>query len=412
MDFKDLLKTKTVIFDGGLGTMLQSSGTAMNEIPETLNLAAPEKVYAVHKAYVDAGADVISANTFGANAIKLKSGQSYVDEVIKAAVTNARKAAETAGKKVFTALDMGSTGRLLKPLGDLSFDEAYDAFKQAATAGEKYGAELAIIETVTDTLEMKAAVLAVAENTSLPVAASFSFDQNGRLLTGGDIGAAVTLLNSLPVTILGLNCGLGPDAAEKSVDKILEMSDFPVIVQPNAGLPVTENGVTVYGSDAEEFADKMAGFVKKGVSAVGGCCGTTPEDIRLAALKCRDIMKAERKKSGRVYISSYMKAVEMADKAGFNNVISANSQNVKNALLAKDYYALLDEALSLQDGGAEAIAVDLRLDGADESESYKGIFEVFPPFVTAPLVFMTENAGVIKFIDRYYNGKTVIYGEI
>ena len=231
---------------------------------------------------MEAGSDIVLTNTFGANALKFHDDSCSLKEIINAAVGHVKAAAEQCGRAdaVLTALDVGPTGKLLKPMGDLEFETAYEAFREVMILGEKAGADLIHIETMSDTYELKAAVLAAKENTSLPVFATAIFDERGKLLTGADVPAVVALLEGLRVDALGINCGMGPEQMIPVLEQLLEYTSLPVIVKPNAGLPRQRDGQTVYDVSPEEFAGVMERIVKAGAAAVGGCCGTTPEHIR------------------------------------------------------------------------------------------------------------------------------------
>ena len=252
----DILGKRIVFFDGGTGTLLQEKGLQAGEVPELWNINRPDDIVDIHKRYFEAGADIVLANTFGGNSIKLHDTDKTVEEIVKAAVNNVKKAACESGitdRPLFCALDMGPTGKLLKPMGDLDFDDAYEAFKEMAVCGEKAGADIILIETMSDTYELKAAVLAAKENTNLPVFATVVFDEKGKLLTGGNVKAVVAMLEGLGVDALGINCGLGPIQMKDIALEILKEASIPVIVNPNAGLPRNENGKTVYDVTPEKF---------------------------------------------------------------------------------------------------------------------------------------------------------------
>ena len=251
-------------FDGGMGSMLNLRA---GELPEALNITDPERVYAIHEAYAKAGADIISANTFGANRLKYDNA----DEIIKAGIKNAKRT----GKKV--ALDIGPTGKLLKPMGDLDFEECVGIFADTVKAGSD--ADLVICETFGDVYELKAAMLAVKENCDLPLIVSMIFDENGRLLTGADVKTACTVVEGLGADAIGFNCGLGPEQMIPLVEELHKHCSIPIIVMPNAGLPESINGKTVYNVDPQEFAEYMKQIAEIGVSYLGGCCGTTPAHI-------------------------------------------------------------------------------------------------------------------------------------
>ena len=260
--------------DGGMGTQLQARGLQPGEVPELWNLSRPDDIRAVHSAYVAAGADIVYANTFGANAAKYH-GDAPLADVIAAGVSIAK----SVDGSPLVALDVGPTGRLLKPAGDFEFDAAYDAFAEQVTLGAKAGADLVVVETMGDTYELKAAVLAAKENCDLPILATVALGENGKLLTGGDVEAVAALLDGLRVDAFGLNCGLGPDLMRPYVERLARATSRPIIVKPNAGLPKVVDGQTVFTVGPEEFARDVASLVEAGASIVGGCCGTTPAHI-------------------------------------------------------------------------------------------------------------------------------------
>ena len=265
---KDLL-----YFDGGMGTLLQSKGLKAGELPETWNLTHPDEIIDIHRQYFEAGSDIVLTNTFGANALKFHGSQYCLKEIVEAAVANAKKAAALGvhdERRTYIAFDVGPTGKLLKPMGDLEFEDAYKAFGQVMGYGEAAGADFIHIETMSDTYEVKAAVLAAKENTSLPVTVTMIFDEKGKLLTGGDVPAVVAMLEGLRVDALGINCGLGPSQMLPVLRQIMEYTSIPVIVKPNAGLPKQKNGEVYYDVAPEEFAETMGEILKLGACAVGG----------------------------------------------------------------------------------------------------------------------------------------------
>ena len=280
MLFKERLnKGEIILFDGAMGTMLQANGMTGGELPERYNLEKPEIIEKIHLEYLVAGADVITTNTFGANSHKLEESGLKVKEVIEAAVSCARKAIEKNGQEAYVALDIGPVGQLMEPMGTLSFDDVYELVKEQAVAGEKAGCDLVLLETMTDIYELKAAVLAVKENTSLPVLTTMTFEANGRSLTGTDPETMVNILEGLGVDALGMNCSLGPIESKVILEDILKYATFPVMIQPNAGLPVIKEGKTVYSITEDQFVEAAAEFLEAGISIMGGCCGTTPSYI-------------------------------------------------------------------------------------------------------------------------------------
>ena len=276
------LGKELLYFDGGMGTLLQSKGLQPGELPEVWNLEHAEEIVDIHKSYFEAGSDIVLSNTFGANAIKFHDSKYGLKEIVTAGIQNAKKAAELGvhdGRTTYVALDVGPTGKLLKPMGDLSFEDAYEAFKETMIYGEEAGADLIHIETMSDSYEVKAAVLAAKENTSLPVFATMIFDEKGKLLTGGDVPAVIAMLEGLRVDALGINCGMGPEQMLPILEDILKYASVPIIVKPNAGLPKQRDGEVYYDVEPEQFAGYMAKIVEMGAHVIGGCCGTTPAHI-------------------------------------------------------------------------------------------------------------------------------------
>ena len=262
MNLFDKLNKNVIFFDGGLGSLLIAKGITAEESPETLNITDAKALTDIHLSYLNAGSDIVTTNTFGANSIKFNSDKYTLEEVIISGINNAKTAVKMNGKNALVAFGMGPTGKLLEPMGELKFEDAVASYTEAASIAEKAGADLIIIETMTDTYEMKAAVLGAKEGASLPVIATFSFDKDGRLLTGGDIKAGIALLEGLKVDALGINCGFGPDVVKNLLPEFVNFSTTPIIIQPNAGMPVTEGGRLKYTISPEEFAKYQAEFFK------------------------------------------------------------------------------------------------------------------------------------------------------
>ena len=277
MNFRTFLKDNLVILDGGMGTLLQKAGLAPGELPEVWNLTHPEAVTSIHRAYFDAGSNLVNTNTFGANTLKFSASE--LDDIIRAAVENARTAARTSNgeQEKFVALDMGPTGKLLKPLGDFDFEAAVAVFAKTVKLGVKYGVDLITIETMNDSYETKAALLAAKENSDLPVLVSCAFGEDGKLMTGASPAAMVAMLEGMGADAIGVNCSLGPKALSPVVMEYLRLSSVPVLLKPNAGLPAVVEGETVYNVTPDEFARDVAALVHDGVRVAGGCCGTTPD---------------------------------------------------------------------------------------------------------------------------------------
>ena len=282
MELIDYIKSNIVVFDGAMGTMLQQNGLNIGQSTEVFGFENPDKVMKIHKLYLDAGANIITTNTFGANEIRLEKTKYSVEKIIDNAVKIAKKAVEESDKDKsrFVALSLGPIGEMLKPHGKLSFDKAYEIFKRQAIQGEKSGADLAIIETMIDLSEAKAAVLAVKENTNLPIFCTMTFGENGRSFTGCTPENMVETLEGLGVDAIGVNCSLGPNQLLKVVKRIVNKSKLPIIVQPNAGIPQIIDNKAIYNINSDDFFICVEKFVKLGVSIIGGCCGTTPEYIK------------------------------------------------------------------------------------------------------------------------------------
>lgn len=383
-------------FDGGMGSMLNLSA---GELPEKLNINEPERVFAVHKGYADAGADFITANTFGANSLKYDN----VPELVKAAVELAKKA----GKKV--ALDIGPTGKLLKPMGDLDFERAVELFSEVIEAG-KDGADVVIIETMSDSYELKAAVLAAKEHCDLPVIASMIFDENGRLLTGGDMRSACAMLEGLGADAVGINCGLGPKQMIELVKEMRENTSLPILVMPNAGLPESVDGKTVYNVSPQEFAEDMLTIAKQGVSYLGGCCGTTPEHIRAMIELCKNIPDSIPEKKADTVVSSYSTAVTIGEKPVVigERINPTGKKLFKEALRNNDIDYVIKEGLSQQEHGAHILDVNVGLPEIDEVKMLSDAVYNLQSVLPLPLQLDSSDPQALEKAMRIYNGKPMV----
>lgn len=410
MKFSDVLGKKMLICDGAMGTLLMKNGLKAGELPECWNIEHPDILYKIHKSYVDAGADIITANTFGANALKLADSGYSVEQVIEKAVEIAKKTADSVERDVFVALDMSTTGKLLAPYGDLPFEKAYELFSQQAIAGEKAGADLVLLETMGDLYEIKAAVLAVKENTDLPIAVSMIFNEKGQLLTGADVKTAVFTLEGLGVDVIGLNCGLGPKQMIEYVKEMLYYSSTPVLVNPNAGLPECVNGVTSYKVDAEEFSDDMLEIAKLGVCCVGGCCGTTPEHIKMTAEKCKDIPIYPVKKKHFTAVTSYSKTTLIGEKPIIigERINPTGKKKLKAALLCGDMDYIVSEAVSQSDKNADVLDVNVGLPEIDEASVLEKTVKTLQSVLNIPLQIDTSDYEAMERALRIYNGKPLI----
>ena len=386
-------------FDGSMGTMLQSAGLEAGELPELWNLTNKEKVLEIHNAYAQAGSEFITTNTFGAN--RLKFGNA--DEIIKAGVALAK----STGKRV--ALDIGPTGKLLKPMGDLDFNDAVDIFAQMINAG-KDGADVVLIETMSDTYEIKAAVLAAKENCNLPVFVTMIFDEKGRLLTGADIKSAVTMLEGLGIDAIGFNCGLGPKQMLALVKEIRRWTELPIIVQPNAGLPESVNGKTVFNVSPEEFAMYMKKCAELGVSYLGGCCGTTPKHIEEMINACKDIPASIPEKKNFTLVSSYSETVEIGTKPVVigERINPTGKKLFKEALRRNDIDYIIKEGVSQKEAGAHILDVNVGLPEIDEPEMMKSAVYNLQSVLSTPLQLDSSDPLALEAGLRIYNGKAML----
>lgn len=410
MNIRERLGKELLFLDGGMGTLLQAEGLAPGELPETWNIEHPEKVEAIHRRYYEAGSDVVLANTFGANVCKFHDDRYTVEEVIRAGIANAKRAGEQIEKETYVALDMGPTGKLLKPMGDLDFDDAYEAFAEAVRYGEKYGADLIHIETMSDTYEVKAAILAAKENSSLPVFVTMIFDERGKLLTGGDVPSVVAMLEGLRVDALGLNCGLGPKQMLPILNDLRRYTSLPIIVKPNAGLPKQKNGETYYDVEPDEFARIMQEVVKGGACVIGGCCGTTPEHIKKLVEECKDLPLREIEKKHDTIVSSYGQAVILDDMPRIigERINPTGKKKFKEALKNEDMDYILKEAITQQDKGVHILDVNVGLPDIDEVAMMEKVVKELQSVTSLPLQIDTVDGKAMERAMRIYNGKPMI----
>lgn len=383
-------------FDGGMGSMLNLKA---GELPELLNITDPDRVYAIHEAYANAGADIISANTFGANRLKYDN----VDELVKAGVKNAKRT----GKRV--ALDIGPTGKLLKPMGDLDFEECVDIFADVVKAGNEAGADLVICETFGDLYELKAAMLSVKENCDLPLVVSMIFDEKGRLLTGADVQTACAVVEGLGADAIGFNCGLGPKQMIPLVEELHKYCSTPIIVMPNAGLPESINGKTVYNVEPDEFAEYMREIAQIGVSYLGGCCGTTPEHIKAMIEATKDIEAKIPEFKHDTLVCSYSQTVDISSGVVIGERINPTGKKLlKEALRNNDIDYIIREGINQKDAGAHILDVNMGLPEIDEAEMLcKSVFEL-QSVLSTPLQLDSSDAEAMEKALRIYNGKAMI----
>lgn len=402
---------KILFLDGGMGTQLQDKGLLPGEIPETWNITRPKDVRAIHEAYFAAGADVVYANTFGANCAKYH-GDAPLEETIAAGISIAKEAAKDAGGHRSVALDVGPTGRLLKPAGDFEFDAAYDAFAEQIRLGAASGADLVVIETMGDTYELKAAVLAAKENSNLPVFATVALGDDGKLLTGASVECVAAILEGLRVDAIGLNCGLGPDRMLPFVKRLVAATSLPIIVKPNAGMPKVIDGHTVFTVGPEEFARDVCALVESGASIVGGCCGTTPGHIAALkdALAGRDVQRRTTDATTTV-VASGSRTVEISldDSIVIGERINpTGKKKLKAALTEGDVAYVLREAVSQSDAGAHVLDVNVGVPGLDEPAVLDATVQAVQSVTDLPLQIDTSDAKALERALRHYNGKALI----
>lgn len=395
----DLLNQNYILLDGAMGTMLQKSGEMGETLPEVLSIEKPELIASIHKAYVDAGAQIVYANTFGANKYKMKDAGYSVNELIGAAVDNAKKS----GAKV--ALDIGPIGKLLEPLGDLSFEEAYETFKEEVLAGKD--ADLIVIETMTDLLETKAAVLAAKENSDKPVFVTMTFEENRRTFTGVSIASMCHTLEGLGVDALGVNCSLGPKELLPIVEEIVDEVSKPVIVKANAGLP--DPVTNEYSLKPEDFATHYKEMRKMGVTVFGGCCGTTPDYIKeiSSALASVEVEKEENKKT--LNVCSPTKTVKVdTPKIIGERINPTGKKRFKQALIEQDMNYILSQAIEQVDAGADILDVNVGLPEIDEPEMMVKTIKALQSVVDVPLQIDSSDPKAIEAGLRVYNGKPIV----
>ena len=399
---RNLIGKKMLFIDGGLGTMIGKTDV----LPEILNVTKPDRIKMIHKAYLESGADIISSNTFGANRFKLHDYP--VEQIVEAAMQNARQCIGELGRG-FVTLDIGPLGALLKPMGTIDFEDAYKAFAETVKAGEKY-ADMISLETFTDIYELKAAVLAAKENTDLPVLASVSLDKDGKMLCGADIESVVALLEGLRVDIMGLNCGFGPDMYKPIFEVLLEISSTPLAIVPNAGLPRFVNGETIFDLDAEGFSDIMREFAEGGAQLLGGCCGTTPEHIRLMKEKCSGVKMKFPEKKDITLVSSFGAGVEIGGRPVVigERINPTGKKKLKEALKNGDIEYILREGIAQQENGADILDVNVGLPEINEIEIMKkAVFEL-QSILSIPLQLDSSSPEALEAAMRIYNGKPMI----
>ena len=409
MEFRDFLQQNIVRLDGGMGTLLQQAGLPFGELPERWNITHSETVSNIHRDYFNAGSDVVCTNTFGANILKFSEAE--LEQIIAHAVKNARNGADRSQgeREKFVALDIGPTGKLLKPFGDLAFENAVEIFAKTVRLGVKYGVDLIFIETMSDCYETKAALLAAKENSTLPVLVCNAYGADGKLMTGASPAAMVAMLEGMGVDGLGANCSLGPKHLKTVVEELLEKASVPVVVKPNAGLPQTDGENVFYETDACAFARDVADFVRLGARAVGGCCGTTPAYIQALCSAIENVQPIPVTNKNVPCVSSYTHAVAL-NKPCVIGCRLCPTQNVdfQKALQEGDMDYALDEGIDQQDQGADILLVNVGLSTIDEEKILQEYVEALQSVVRVPLLIQTNNASALEKALRVYNGKPLV----
>lgn len=410
MNIRDFIKNNIVYLDGGMGTLLQKNGLQPGELPERWNISHPEVIKEIHKSYYDSGSNIVNTNTFGANSLKFDADE--LSEIIYHAVKNADEArkASSGKQEKFIALDVGPTGKLLKPLGDLDFEDAVKAFAEVISLGVKYGVDLITIETMNDSYETKAAVLAAKENSDLPIIVTNAYGENGRLMTGADPAVMAAMLEGMGVDAIGANCSLGPKQLMGVMDELLKYCSVPVAFKPNAGLPKSDGKVTYYDVDAEEFAQDIKLAVANGVRIVGGCCGTTPEYIKKVCELTRDMRPKEIEKKTYSVCTSYNKAVFFGEKPILigERINPTGKKRFKQALLENDIGYILQEAVNQQAKGVHVLDVNVGLPGIDEAQMLTNSVCELQCVTDLPLQIDSSDPVAMEGALRRYNGKAMI----
>lgn len=413
---REQLGKELLFFDGGMGTLLQSRGLEAGELPETWNLLHPEVIRQIHREYLLAGCNIVKANTFGVNCFKCKGTPYSVDELVHAGIRLSQEAIDAVRQELdtdrpmYTALDIGSLGKLLKPLGELPFTEAYEAFKEIVTAGTQAGADLILIETVSDSYEIKAAVLAAKENSSLPVIVTMIFDENGKLLTGGDVASVTAMLEGLGVDAVGFNCGLGPEQMKRLLPQLTACCSLPVVINPNAGLPVVIDGNTVYNVAPDEFAGSIKALVEMGAGVVGGCCGTTPAHIEAVVSLCKGMAVKPVTDKELTVVSSYNHAVYFTDKPLIigERINPTGKSKFKQALREHDMEYIYKEGLAQEERGAHILDVNVGLPEIDEPQLMEEAVCGIQAIIDLPLQIDTSDTAAMERGLRCYNGKPML----
>lgn len=404
-NFLEKIKTERLYFDGATGSLLQSRGLPIGTPPETWTLTHPDEILRLHKEYLLAGADIIKTNTFGVNPLKHPNYKEYIRE----AVTIAKRAVGDAEDK-YVALDIGPLGRLLSPLGDLDFEDALSAFRDTIAAADGLGADLILIETMNDSYETKAAVLAAREASCLPIVVTNVYDSKGHLMTGATPEAMIALLEGLRVDAIGINCSFGPDKMLELLPRLTSRSSLPIIVNPNAGMPTVKDGRTVYNVTPDDFSQKMRLMAEGGACILGGCCGTTPEHISALVRATRDVPYKYPKYKNITTVSSFTHAVDIADSPVLigERINPTGKPKLKEALRTGRLDYVLGEALAQVERGVDVIDVNVGLPEIDELSMLCKVVKEIQSVTDIPLQLDSSTPEVLGASMRIYNGKPLV----
>ncbi len=414
MDIVKRIQNEIVYIDGGLGSSLIKMGLPSSVLPEIWNIEQPDNIISLARGYIRAGAQVITTNTFGANELKLQECKYSLEQIIQSAVENAKKACELENKKqgedVYIALSIGPSGKLIKPLGELEFEDAVKAFSKSIKIGADAGADVVIIETMGDTYEIKAAVLAAKESCNLPVFVTVAFDENEKLMTGADVPSVIFMLEGLGVDAIGINCGLGPHQMKEIAKKYVKYSSLPVIVSPNAGMPACVNGQTVYDVDASEFGSVMREIAQLGVHGLGGCCGTTEQYVRATVEKTKDIKAQPVTQKDYTAVTSYTRTVLFDKKPVIvgERINPTGKKKLKEALRNNELSYILNEAVTQQDAGAGVLDINVGLPEIDEVRMLTDTVKAVQGVSDLPLQLDSSDPVALESAMRIYNGKPMI----
>ena len=394
-----------------MGSVLQQKGLQAGELPEILNITNPQLIQEIHYEYYLSGSNVTYSNTFGANKLKYEDTEHDYKELIVAAIDNVRAARERFEDRdeKFIALDVGPIGKLLKPVGDLDFEEAVEIFKEVIKTGADAGADLIAIETMSDTYELKAAVLAAKEVCDLPIIATVAFSDDKRLLNGADVKTVISLLEGLRVDALGMNCGLDPRNIKDIVEEFLQYSSLPLVLKPNAGIPENINGEIKFNMEPDDFGKIMREFVEMGANIVGGCCGTTHDHIRRLYEETYTLPLIAPTFKNHTFVSSYTKTVICNEPKIIGERINPTGKKLlKQALINKDMSYILKEAIAQEEKGAHILDVNTGLNEIDEQEMSLAVMRAIQEISTLPLQIDSAKTNVLETSLRYYNGKAML----